>query len=157
MSRAIQLVWLKRDLRLSDHAPLANACAAGGPVLLLYIFEPELLADPHYDERHWRFVWQSLEAMQTALKPFGGHVQVLHGEPLAIFSALQPSTPFSATRKSGWPPRLLATADLPRSSPHQTYTGSKALAAPFSAAQHIGTAGTVGGRKSCAPHRPRRH
>ncbi|MGB1543103.1 MAG: FAD-binding domain-containing protein [Spongiibacter marinus] len=89
MSRAIQLVWLKRDLRLSDHAPLANACAAGGPVLLLYIFEPELLADPHYDERHWRFVWQSLEAMQTALKPFGGHVQVLHGEPLAIFSALQ--------------------------------------------------------------------
>ena len=35
-SRAAQLVWLKRDLRLADHAPLADAVQAG-PTLLLYI------------------------------------------------------------------------------------------------------------------------
>lgn len=51
---AIAVVWLKRDLRLSDHQPLADAVASGLPVLLLYCFEPMLLADPHYSARHWR-------------------------------------------------------------------------------------------------------
>ena len=61
------VVWLKRDLRLSDHPPLASAIASGSPVILLYIFEPSLIADPHYDERHWRFVWQSLEDIHHQL------------------------------------------------------------------------------------------
>lgn len=56
----INLVWLKRDLRLTDHAPLADAAARPEPLSLIYCFEPELLNDPHYDERHWRFIWQSL-------------------------------------------------------------------------------------------------
>ncbi|HBP78091.1 MAG TPA: hypothetical protein DD685_04185, partial [Halomonas sp.] len=31
----LQVVWFKRDLRIHDHAPLANAAAAG-PVLPLF-------------------------------------------------------------------------------------------------------------------------
>lgn len=52
----INLVWLKRDLRLTDHAPLQAALTSGRPTLLLYLFEPMLLGDAHYSERHWRFV-----------------------------------------------------------------------------------------------------
>ena len=37
----VNLVWFKRDLRLEDHEPLAEA-AADGPVLGLFIYEPEL-------------------------------------------------------------------------------------------------------------------
>ena len=40
----INLVWFKRDLRIHDHAPLVAAAAAAGPVLPLYIIEPENLA-----------------------------------------------------------------------------------------------------------------
>lgn len=64
----LAVVWLKRDLRLRDHEPLQRAIASGYPVLLLYCFEPSLVADGHYAERHWRFVWQSLEALQQGLQ-----------------------------------------------------------------------------------------
>ena len=37
---ALQLVWFKRDLRLVDHRPLAEAMVLGD-VLPLYIVEPE--------------------------------------------------------------------------------------------------------------------
>jgi deoxyribodipyrimidine photo-lyase len=58
--KKINVVWLKRDLRVSDHEPLKLAEEAGLPTLLLYVFEPMLLQDPHYSERHWRFVTESL-------------------------------------------------------------------------------------------------
>ncbi|RJG47923.1 cryptochrome/deoxyribodipyrimidine photo-lyase family protein [Motilimonas pumila] len=66
---SIALVWLKRDLRLQDHAPLQQALASGLPVLLLYCFEPMLLDDKHYRQRHWRFVRQSLHDMAQQLPP----------------------------------------------------------------------------------------
>ena len=52
----IDIVWLKRDLRLTDHAPLLQASQSANELLLLYIVEPMLLEDPHYDSRHWRFI-----------------------------------------------------------------------------------------------------
>jgi len=36
----INIVWFKRDLRLSDHQPLAAALALRQPLLLIYILEP---------------------------------------------------------------------------------------------------------------------
>lgn len=57
---SINIVWFKRDLRLRDHAPLQAALADGLPILLLYIFDPIIWADPNYSERHLRFVEESL-------------------------------------------------------------------------------------------------
>ncbi len=56
----MNIVWFKRDLRLHDHEALFEALQDPSPLLLLYIFEPELIANEHYSERHWRFVWQSI-------------------------------------------------------------------------------------------------
>lgn len=67
-SAPLAVVWLKRDLRLRDHEPLQRAIASGQPVLLLYCFEPSMIKDCHYDERHWRFVWQSIQALESALE-----------------------------------------------------------------------------------------
>lgn len=64
---SIAVVWLKRDLRLSDHEALFNAAQSGKPVLLLYCFEPLLLNDPHYSQRHWNFVSQSLQDIRSRL------------------------------------------------------------------------------------------
>ncbi|MCF2946622.1 DNA photolyase family protein [Paraglaciecola aquimarina] len=61
---SINLVWLKRDIRLADHPPLqqaiANSVEQKKSLLILYVFEDILLNDPHYAQRHWRFVHQSL-------------------------------------------------------------------------------------------------
>ncbi len=84
----ISIVWLKRDLRLRDHEALARAIDAGFPVLLLYCFEPSLIQAPQSEDRHWRFVWESLQDMQKGLAEFNGRVEVLHAELEEVFSVL---------------------------------------------------------------------
>lgn len=83
---AIAVVWLKRDLRLTDHQPLLDAAASGLPVLLLYCFEPMLLADPHYSARHWRFVRESLQDIQQRV-PLGS-LYVIKQDVLCTLSQL---------------------------------------------------------------------
>lgn len=69
-STPIQIVWFKRDLRLSDHHPLLEASRTDLPTLLLFALEPSLIADPHYGERHWRFLWECATDMQLHLDKF---------------------------------------------------------------------------------------
>ena len=64
----INLVWLKRDLRLYDHEPLFKALNTSRKTLLVYVFEDFLMEDPHYDKRHWKFVKDSLHDMNNRLK-----------------------------------------------------------------------------------------
>ncbi len=66
----LQIVWFKRDLRVHDHAPLAEAAAAG-PVLPLYVAEPELWAQPEMAGRHWAFITDCLEELRRALAALG--------------------------------------------------------------------------------------
>ncbi|MFU8784285.1 FAD-binding domain-containing protein [Aliidiomarina sp.] len=63
----MNLVWLKRDLRLTDHAPLQAAIAANKPFMVLFVVEDFLLNDVHFSTRHWRFIWQSLQELQIQL------------------------------------------------------------------------------------------
>jgi len=85
----INIVWFKRDLRLSDHAALHVACEKNLPILLLYIIEPSLVADPHYSLRHWRFIWQSLQQLELQLMPHKGKLVVLEGEANDVFDRIQ--------------------------------------------------------------------
>ena len=89
----MQIVWIKRDLRVSDHAPLAEAEASGLPYRVIFIFEPSLVAHPDCSERHLRFQWQSLMDMnRTWLRlsqdSEARQVDVFWGEAEAVFSTL---------------------------------------------------------------------
>ena len=84
----MNVVWFKRDLRLLDHEPLTRALDTGQPVLLVYFLEPSLQADPHYDERHWRFVYQSLLDLNRQLAQFGAQVLILQSEVLPALEAI---------------------------------------------------------------------
>ncbi len=86
--KAINIVWFKRDLRLADHAPLRQAAEEGLPVLLLYCFEPSLIAAPDYDIRHWRFIWQSLEDMQLRLGERGHSMLIAHREVISVLGQI---------------------------------------------------------------------
>ncbi len=74
------IVWFKRDLRLSDHAPLAKAIESNLPVLLCYFFEPSLMQAPQTDKRHWQFVYQSLLDLQKQLTKYEAQLHLLHTE-----------------------------------------------------------------------------
>jgi len=77
----IALVWLKRDLRLEDHEALTVALENHKLVLILYVAEDFLLEDPHCSERHLNFIKESIQDLNTQLRPFNTEVLALQGEP----------------------------------------------------------------------------
>jgi deoxyribodipyrimidine photo-lyase len=84
----INIVWFKRDLRFTDHEPLYRALDSDIPVLLVYFFEPSLIAFPDSDVRHWRFIHESLKEMQGRLEDRNGTLYLFHSEVLPVFQAL---------------------------------------------------------------------
>lgn len=87
MKRPLNIVWFKRDLRVADHRPLAWAAQAG-PVLPLYIAEPELWAQPDASARQWAFAAESLAELQASLADLGQPLCVMVGEAVAILRHL---------------------------------------------------------------------
>lgn len=56
----VAVVWFKRDLRVTDHAPLFHATRNHGDVYPLYAVEPDLWKQPDTSRRHWHFIQESL-------------------------------------------------------------------------------------------------
>jgi deoxyribodipyrimidine photo-lyase len=86
-STEVNVVWLKRDLRLNDHEPLSQSIKSG-LTLLYYVFEPLLIDDAHYDQRHWRFVWQSIQDINIVLAQFNSRVYVYFGDAIDGFNEI---------------------------------------------------------------------
>ncbi len=91
------VVWLKRDLRLTDHAPLL-AAAEAGPCVALYVFEPSLLAAPEVDGAHVRFVLGCLAELRAAIRARGGRLLVRTGEMPEVLERLHADFPFATLR-----------------------------------------------------------
>ena len=66
----VTVIWLKRDLRLRDHEPFYRAVEAGEKLLPLFCWEPSVIADPHMDIRHWRFMQQSVDDINSQLPSY---------------------------------------------------------------------------------------
>ncbi|WP_298419839.1 FAD-binding domain-containing protein [uncultured Kordia sp.] len=75
----INVVLLKRDLRLQDNEAIYNALQSGKKTLLLYVFEDILLKDPHYSKRHWNFIKESLIDINNSLKPYHSKILTIQG------------------------------------------------------------------------------
>ena len=84
----INIIWYKRDLRLSDHRPAMEAIKKDKPVLLLFIWDTELEAHPDSSQRHWRFQWESITEMNRSLNALGGKVHVIRGVADDVFEQL---------------------------------------------------------------------
>jgi deoxyribodipyrimidine photo-lyase len=66
----IHLIWLKRDLRLHDHAPLTEAsrrCANGEKALVFYVHETEYWATEKASPDQWGFVAECLQELAANL------------------------------------------------------------------------------------------
>ncbi len=74
------LCWLRRDLRLHDHAALAHSLAE--ETTLVFVFDRHILdrlADA--DDRRITFIYQSLVEVETELRKRGSSLVVLYGRP----------------------------------------------------------------------------
>lgn len=84
----VNIVWFKRDLRLRDHEPLKLATERGLPIIMVYFFEPDLIAAPQSDERHWRFVYQSLLEMNQQLESLDARIHFYLTDPTLFFESV---------------------------------------------------------------------
>ncbi|MEM8533395.1 MAG: deoxyribodipyrimidine photo-lyase [Chloroflexota bacterium] len=83
----VQIVWFKRDLRIHDHAPLAQA-AQHGPVVPLYIVEPSVVRALDFSPSHWTFIRCSLYELREQLGRLGQPLIVHVGEAVPVLEAL---------------------------------------------------------------------
>jgi deoxyribodipyrimidine photo-lyase len=81
-------MWFKRDLRFTDHEPLFLAQQENIALLLVYFFEPSIMAYDDSDVRHWRFIYESLQEMQSKLKSFDTQIYYFHNEVQTVFEHL---------------------------------------------------------------------
>lgn len=94
---AATLLWLRRDFRLGDHPALQAAVADGGPVIPVFILDPEteaLGAAPK-----WR-LGEALEAFGAALAARGSRLILRRGPALTVLRALLAETGARAVRWS---------------------------------------------------------
>lgn len=88
MKNKINILWFKRDLRLQDHPPLKTAIEDDLQILMIYIFEPSLISAPYSDERHWRFVIESIKDINNHLKKYQQQIYVFYGEVIPVFQKI---------------------------------------------------------------------
>ena len=83
------LVWLRRDLRLDDHAPLAQALAGHATVWCAFVFDTDILGRlPDREDRRVAFIHASLVELDATLRAAGGGLIVRHGPGAATLIAL---------------------------------------------------------------------
>ncbi|WP_018410520.1 FAD-binding domain-containing protein [Methyloversatilis thermotolerans] len=90
----MHIVWFKRDLRISDHAPLC-AAASAGPVLALHVMEPALLAQADVDARHLGFLVEALDDLESRLAALGVRLLLKVGDMPQVLDALHRLRPVS--------------------------------------------------------------
>ena len=85
----ITVVWLRRDLRLHDHAALSHALKEQKAVLPVFIFDRHIL-DELEDRNDPRvtFIHDELLAIKRQLEQLGSSLLVLHGYPEQLFEDL---------------------------------------------------------------------
>jgi deoxyribodipyrimidine photo-lyase len=86
MARA--LVWFKRDLRLADHHPLAEA-ARCDEALALFIIEPAWLGSPECHSRHVDHLLKCLAPLREALAARGLPLVLRMGEAVEVLAQLR--------------------------------------------------------------------
>ena len=88
MKQPIHIVWFKRDLRVTDHAPLAHAVADGLSVLPLYVIEPEYWQQDFASRRHWSFIRDCLTDLREDTEALGQPLVVREGEMCDVFQRI---------------------------------------------------------------------
>jgi deoxyribodipyrimidine photo-lyase len=88
----VNIVWLKRDIRFQDHAPL-NEAAKHGPFIVLYVYEPILWNAPEADISHLEFVNEALVELDQKLRSIGGRIVFRWASSLAVLKKLHAQIP----------------------------------------------------------------
>ena len=85
MSRTI--VWFRRDLRVTDHAPLYRAVLRGS-VIPVFVFDRALLHHPETAPARVAFMLDCLHHLDQELRQRGGRLILRYGDPVEVLPQL---------------------------------------------------------------------
>lgn len=85
----INIVWLKRDLRSQDHHPLFLAEESGLPYLIIFVFEPLMIAYPDTSLRHLQFQYQSIMQLNKKLSEHNREVIIFNTDIVTVLDTIQ--------------------------------------------------------------------
>ena len=88
MKDSINIVWLKRDLRTTDHLPLYEAEKKQYNYIIIYLFEPNQINYVDYSLRHKQFIYHSIIEMNKLLKKYNREVIIYNENADVVFDYL---------------------------------------------------------------------
>jgi len=80
-----QILWFRRDLRITDSAILAHA---NGEVLPIFVFDTDILSLLPKDDKRVTFIYNSVMRLKRDLKLIGLDLAVFYGKPKDVISSL---------------------------------------------------------------------
>lgn len=84
----LNILWFRRDLRVSDHVPLLMA-VSDGLVAPLVVVEPDYWEQPFASARQWRFAARAITALRSQLAVIGAPLIVRTSDAVEAISSLQ--------------------------------------------------------------------
>ena len=90
------ILWFRKDLRLDDNLALHAACQKVGPVIPVYIHEPERDGTGPLGAAQLWWLHHSLVALQAALRQRGSDLMLMRGDALVTLNALIDETDAAA-------------------------------------------------------------
>lgn len=85
--KKVSIFWFRRDLRLHDNTGLIQALKEKHPVLLLFIFDRNILDELPKDDARIEFIHSQLHEIHKKLAPRSG-ILIQHGTPVEIWNIL---------------------------------------------------------------------
>ncbi len=76
------LCWIRRDLRLSDHQGLTEACRAADRATLVFVYDTTILGKlSDQNDRRVTFIHDSVQKVDQSLRKKGSALVILYGDP----------------------------------------------------------------------------
>ena len=88
MNTEISICWIRRDLRITDNAALYRALKGEYPVLLLFIFDKNILDELDPEDARVTFIYHELQKMETILQQHGSSFLIKYGKPEEVWTAV---------------------------------------------------------------------
>lgn len=89
MKPTINIIWFRRDLRLTDNAALYHALKSNKPVVPIFIFDKNILEKlEDKADRRVEFIHAALTEMQEQLVNMNSSLEVYYGYPVEVYKQL---------------------------------------------------------------------
>ena len=88
MSQKVSVFWFRRDLRLEDNVGFTEALKGEFPVLLVFIFDSEILDKLDKTDARVTFISEQLQKIRKQLQKAESSIAIFHGKPVEILEKL---------------------------------------------------------------------